>query len=178
MTPPRGNEIKHKKSPFLTVVLVLHLPFQNRLFFQEDLMEKSTSEETHMPGVSGKSRSGKTWFNEDKYLKQREQVENDDTTELGYAQSTGQNLVGRTDLSNQGQQASGNIFEKEIFEALKRGPTVDVANVRVHADKGVITLEGSALNAKEVRAMHNIVENIPGVKQVINRLHVAEGTEF
>lgn len=70
------------------------------------------------------------------------------------------------------------MFRTETLEALKQGPTVDVANVRVHAENGVVTLEGTALNAKEVRAMHNIVENLPGVKQVINSLHLADGTKF
>lgn len=140
-------------------------------------MEKTNSENSGLPGVSGKSRNGKNWFNTDVYEEQKEHVEDMDESEIGFAQSTGQNLMGRSDLSNQGNQ-SGDMFEKEVFEALKRGPTVDVANVRVHADNGVITLEGSALSAKESRAIQNLVENIPGVNKVVNRLHVAEGTEF
>jgi len=38
--------------------------------------------------------------------------------------------MGRTDLENQGKLSSGDVFEEKIFEAHKRDPTVDVANVR------------------------------------------------
>lgn len=124
------------------------------------------------PGVSGKTMQGKTWFNEDKYEEQREQVEEMDESEKGFAQSTGQNLIGRTDLSNQGEQPSKNIQEDQIFEALKRSPSVDVSHIQVKSDHGTVELVGTCTDLKEERAIINIVENISGVRRVVSHLDV------
>lgn len=130
------------------------------------------------PGVSGKNEKGKSWFNSEEYQHQRESVKKMDEAEKGFAQSTGANLVGRSDLENQGYQSSANLSEKEIFEVLKRSPEVDVSDLRVYVEGEVVTLAGSAEDAKEARAMGKIVENIPGVTKVIDHLYVRKGSKI
>lgn len=127
-------------------------------------MHKSNLE----PGVSGKTIHGKSWFNSDKYHEQKDFME-----DVG-----GENLSGRTDLSNQGINESHNVKEDEVFEALKRSPGVDVAQVQVEATNGVITLSGTAASPKEARAMIKIVENISGVSKVVNNLTMIEGAKI
>lgn len=141
-------------------------------------MENKNTEKDKQPGVSGKSSSGKSWFNAEEYHKQRDSIKKVDAAEAGFAQSTGQNLVGRSDLENQGYAKSAKISEKVIFEALKRSPEIDVSHVRVHVQGTIVTLEGTVDDPKEARAMKKMVENIPGVSEVINHLSGTRGIEL
>lgn len=141
-------------------------------------MQKNNLEKKKHPGVSGKNGKGGSWFNSEEYHRQRELLKKMDEAEKGFAQSTGANLVGRSDLKNQGYLASTKISEKEIFEALKRSPEVDVSDLRVYFEEGVVTLAGSAEDAEEARAMGKIVQNIPGVSKVIDHLYVRRGPKI
>lgn len=69
-------------------------------------------------------------------------------------------------------------LKTEIFEALKSRPELDVSHLRVHVRGSVVTLEGTVENAQEARAMKKIVENIPGVSEVLNHLAGTRGIEL
>lgn len=49
------------------------------------------------PGVSGKDKSRGSWFNTEKFHQQQKFSHELETYEEGFSQSTGQNLMGRTD---------------------------------------------------------------------------------
>ena len=141
-------------------------------------MENKNTEKESQPGVSGKNSSGKGWFNAEEHHKQRDLIEKVDESEAGFAQSTGKNLVGRSDLENQGDAKTSKFSEKIIFEAMKRSPEIDVSHIRVHVQGSSVTLEGTVDDPKEARAMKKIVENIPGVSEVINHLAGTKGIEL
>lgn len=75
-------------------------------------------------------------------------------------------------------QQRASLKKIEIYEALNRNPEVDASHVRVQLDNEIVILEGTAEDAKDARAMKNIVENIPGVAEVVSHLHVLRGTEI
>lgn len=115
---------------------------------------------SNQPGVSGKSQNGKSWFNQDKFAEQLDDME-----------ATGsQKLQGKTDLSNQGEQETNNSFADEIFNDIKVASTVDVSQIMVSEESGVVTLRGFVEDAKESRAIEKIVTNIRGVKKVENKI--------
>lgn len=121
-------------------------------------------DKSHQPGVSGKSQSGKTWFNEDKFVEQL-----DDMEAVG-----SQKLQGKTDLSNQGEQETENSFADEIFKDIKVASTVDVSQIKVSENFGVVTLSGFVEDVKEARAIEKIVMNIRGVDRVNNQIQFSK----
>ncbi len=140
-------------------------------------MEKINTEKSGQPGVSGKDQNGKTWINAEEYHQQVDQLEDREEAEKGFAQSTGSNLMGRSDLENQGYENSASVEENQVFEALKRSPELDVSHVRVRMDGSVVYLEGTVDDANEARGVKKVVENIPGVSKVISHLYILTGTE-
>jgi osmotically-inducible protein OsmY len=124
-------------------------------------MPKNNTEKQEKPGVTGKNQKGTSWFNSSEYLRQRDSIEKVDESEKSFA-----------------FQNSSKIEEKEIFEALKRSPEIDAADVRVYVEGEIVTLAGSAENAEEARAMGKIVQNIPGVSKVIDHLYVRRGSKL
>src|SRR6478735_5914596 len=92
------------------------------------------------PGISGKENK-RSWFNTEKYHQQRDFIEHVDESEKGYSQSTGKNLMGRDDFTNQ----SGNekdLDQQKILEVLKRSPEVDISHVDLSLDGGSVILKG------------------------------------
>lgn len=130
------------------------------------------------PGVSGKDQSKKTWINVDKLHEQEKFAHKMHEYEDGYGQSTGNNLFGRSDLSNQQGHEKGELKQEQVLEVLKRSPTVDVAHLDVSVEGGSVILRGSVDDPEESRAMENIVKNIPGVTEVINELDVEKGEDL
>ncbi|WP_408096971.1 BON domain-containing protein [Peredibacter sp. HCB2-198] len=123
------------------------------------------------PGVSGKERSGKTWINPEEYEAQKEFADTMEEAEKGF-QSTGQNLHGRSDLSNQGAQVGVTLTEDAVIEALRRSPQVDISNLIVSVKESVVHLEGLVEDMKELREMESIANNVPGVSKVVSHVEL------
>lgn len=95
-------------------------------------------------------------------------MENSDV-EKGFAvEGRGQNLHGRSDLKDQERPTSSNVEQDSVTEALKRGPGVDIKDITVRVEGGIVYLKGLAEDIKEVRAMESIAKNVPGVSEVIS----------
>lgn len=123
------------------------------------------------PGVSGKRRDGKSWVNEEKYQGQRKFAETMEEAEKGF-QSTGHNLHGRSDLTNQGGQVGITLTEDAVIEALRRSPEVDIQDLIVIVSGKVVHLEGLVWDLNELREIESIVNNIPGVSKVISHVEL------
>lgn len=106
------------------------------------------NENEEKPGVSGKERNKKPWINIDKYHEQIHMIHD------------------------------VHAREEQILEELKKSPEVDVAAIDVSVDGGSVILRGEADDPNESRAMENIVKNIPGVDEVINKLKVKSGKDL
>lgn len=123
------------------------------------------------PGVSGKDRSGKTWLNPEEYEAQKEFADTMEEAEKGF-QSTGQNLVGRSDLENQGNQVGVTLTEDAVIEALRRSPEADISDVIVSVTGSVVHLEGLVYDMKALREMESIASNVPGVSKVVSHVEL------
>jgi hypothetical protein len=64
------------------------------------------------------------------------------------------------------------IYE-DVCEALTRHGQVDAGGIVVRVENGEVTLEGVANSRQEKRLAVQAIENLPGVKDVHNRLRVA-----
>lgn len=85
------------------------------------------------------------------------------------------NLYGRLDLSEQNPKRVVSEHDKslsvsQVMEALKRSPEIDVSNITAKIRGRHVTLAGEAESLKEVRAMLEIVRNLPGVEEVKNEI--------
>lgn len=134
--------------------------------------------EEQEPGVSGKNREGKSWINKDILKQQDEFAEEMFKIDDGYAAGgRGGNLFGRTDLSDQEGHETESLDQQKVIIALKRSPEVDISHVNVEVNGGQVILSGLVQNPKESRAMERIVENVPGVTEVIIKFDTREGDE-
>jgi len=123
------------------------------------------------PGVSGKSQSGREWINEEELSQQHEFADEVYESEKGFeAAGTGKNLFGRSDLSEQQEELGENLDEAQILETLKRSPEIDLEGIHLEFNNGSVLLEGEVDEPARIRTFENIVKNIPGVSEVINRL--------
>lgn len=123
------------------------------------------------PGVSGKRRDGKTWINEEKYQGQKKFADTMEEAEKGF-QSTGQNLHGRSDLTNQGAQVGITLTEDAVIEVLRRSPEVDIQDLIVNVSGKTVHLEGLVWDLNELREIENIVNNVPGVSKVVSHVEL------
>lgn len=150
-------------------------------------MEKNTiKKESNIshPGVSGKNSHEGAWINPENLQKQHEFLQSraeDSATDAAMpgfeAAGRGGNLHGRSDLDAQQEKESkkveGNSDEKlheSIKIALQRSPEADVSKLSLTVSEGIVTIKGSLSGAQETRGVEAIVQNIPGVKKVINQL--------
>lgn len=64
-----------------------------------------------------------------------------------------------------------NIYE-DVCETLGQLPQVDASEIEVEVDHGVVTLKGVVHKRAFKRAAEEAIENIPGVIDVMNQIHV------
>ena len=64
-----------------------------------------------------------------------------------------------------------------VRQAMIRDTALDARGVRVHAQNGVVTLEGRAINHAEKTALENIAWWTPGVTDVIDQMQVEDVSE-
>jgi osmotically-inducible protein OsmY len=83
----------------------------------------------------------------------------------------------RQNKSNRGkgprsQKPSGTRILERINERLCDNPYVDASDIEVSVDNGVVILNGTVNSRDEKRLTEEIAEEIPGVEDVENRIHV------
>ena len=138
------------------------------------------------PGVSGKERGKKPWINlkelkdQDNFIAQNGltpdfSVDEEDFGGVG----TGQNLHGRSDISEQ-KEAFIETKEDEAYPdqklhnsivvALQRNPETDISEVVIKVKNRDVSLSGHILGIKDKRAIEAVVRNVPGVREVFNAI--------
>jgi hypothetical protein len=66
----------------------------------------------------------------------------------------------------------------QILEALRDEPHLDEEHIEVEVKEGEVTLKGRADTAEEKKMAEDIAAKIPGVKKVINHLHLPPGIVY
>lgn len=73
----------------------------------------------------------------------------------------------------QGYKRSDERINEDVCDVLTRHGQIDASNVIVRVEDGEVTLEGVVNSRQEKRVAVHAIEDLPGVKDVHNRLHVA-----
>lgn len=73
----------------------------------------------------------------------------------------------------QGYQRSDDRIEEDVNEALTRHGQVDARGIIVRVENGEVTLEGNVNSRREKRLAVDIVDSLPGVRDVHSRLRIA-----
>ncbi len=80
-----------------------------------------------------------------------------------------------TGVGPQGYQRSDERIRDDAFVRLTRHGRLDASQINVEVNDGEITLDGLVNSRREKRMAEDIVDSIPGVKDVHNHLHVTQG---
>lgn len=72
-----------------------------------------------------------------------------------------------------GHRRSDERLAQEIHEILTKDPEVDAQEIEVRVDGGVVTLTGEVESSDAKLLAEELVESLPGVREVHNRLRVA-----
>ena len=93
---------------------------------------------------------------------------NDPDTRLmdGYGQS------GHTGKGPKGWQRSDESIREKVSECLERDSQVDASEIEVSVKDAIVTLSGKVDDRRSKRRAENMIENLPGVKDVRNELWV------
>lgn len=158
-------------------------------------MDKNVNDEATpgKPGVSGRERGKKPWINlkelkaQDRFIAQNgisPEFESDEKDAEDFdGVGTGQNLHGRSDLSEQQEGRSKNNKEElysdqklhdSIAVSLQRNPETDFSGVVVKVHNRDVSLSGHLSAIKEKRAVEAVVRNVPGVREVFNSIETNE----
>jgi hypothetical protein len=70
-------------------------------------------------------------------------------------------------------QRSDERIREDVCDRLTADPEVDATEVTVEARNGEVTLNGSVHSRDEKRAAESCIEQVPGVREVINQLRVS-----
>ena len=153
-------------------------------------MDKNVNNEAtpREPGVSGKERGKKPWINlkelkaQDKFIAQNglsPDFSSDEDEEDFDGVGTGQNLHGRSDISEQ-QEALPETKEDETYPdqklhdsivvAFQRNPETDISEVVIKVQNRDVSLSGHVSAIKDKRAIEAVVRNVPGVREVLNSI--------
>jgi hypothetical protein len=96
--------------------------------------------------------------------------------ETGSGQSFGQGSRGRfTGKGPKGYQRSDDRIKEDVSEALSRDGDLDASEIEVVVVSGEVTLEGAVPDRESKRLAEDLAEDLPGVKQVQNRLRIENG---
>ncbi len=71
-----------------------------------------------------------------------------------------------------GWKRSDDRIKDEVSEALERHPEIDASEIEVSVKEGLVTLSGSVDHRRSKRMAEDIIDHIPGVKDVRNELTV------
>ncbi len=74
-----------------------------------------------------------------------------------------------------GYQRSDDRIKEDVSEALSRDGDLDASEIEVIVVSGDVTLEGTVPDRESKRLAEDLAEDLPGVKQVQNRLRIENG---
>ena len=74
-----------------------------------------------------------------------------------------------------GYRRSDERIRESVSEALARDGDLDASEIEVQVQEGEVTLEGIVPNRWSKRLAEDLVQDMPGVKELHNRLRVSEG---
>ncbi|CAG9182731.1 hypothetical protein LMG23992_04812 [Cupriavidus laharis] len=88
----------------------------------------------------------------------------------------GQRALGRyRPVGPRGYHRSDARVLEDICDRLTRSGRLDVRDVEVHVESGVVTLEGSVPDRLQKYRVEDIVDDVFGVRDLLNRLRVNRG---
>jgi osmotically-inducible protein OsmY len=73
-------------------------------------------------------------------------------------------------------QRSDERIREDVYDRLNDHPNVDSSDIRVSVSGGEVTLEGTVHGRREKRMAEDIAESVSGVRDVQNRLRLADQT--
>ena len=76
-----------------------------------------------------------------------------------------------------GYQRSDDRVKEDVSEALSRDGDLDASEIEVSVASGEVTLAGTVPDRESKRLAEDLAEEIPGVKQVQNRLRIENGPQ-
>jgi hypothetical protein len=76
-----------------------------------------------------------------------------------------------------GYERSDERLKEDVSERMYAGEHWDTSDVSVEVESGVVTLDGTVDDRQTKYMLEEMVDNIPGVKDVENRLRVRRGGE-
>jgi hypothetical protein len=76
-----------------------------------------------------------------------------------------------------GYRRSDDRIKEDVSEILTIHGRVDASDIDVHVDQGVVTLEGSIDSRPMKRLVEDIIDNVPGVRDIRNELRIASWDE-
>ncbi|HEY1250680.1 MAG TPA: BON domain-containing protein [Thermoanaerobaculia bacterium] len=71
-----------------------------------------------------------------------------------------------------GYQRSDDRVKEDVSDLLERNDELDASEIEVNVQSGEVTLEGTVNDRRSKRLAEDLIEDLPGVKQVHNRLRV------
>jgi osmotically-inducible protein OsmY len=77
-----------------------------------------------------------------------------------------------------GYQKSDERIKDEVCERLTRDPYVDASDFEVEVKDGEVTLVGTVVDRRQKRWAEDIIEAVPGVRDIHNRIRVQRQPEF
>jgi len=88
-----------------------------------------------------------------------------------WGRETGMDYAGH---GPEGYRRSDQRIYEDVCDRLTEHSAIDARGIRVHADNGEVTLEGTVANRQAKRLAETIAESASGVRDVHNRLRIAE----
>jgi len=76
-----------------------------------------------------------------------------------------------------GYKRSDERIREDVSDRLEQHGAIDAIEIEVKVENGEVTLEGRVADRQTKRMAEDVVEDVPGVKQVHNRLRVQRGEE-
>jgi osmotically-inducible protein OsmY len=70
---------------------------------------------------------------------------------------------------------SDELVRENVVDVLKRQPGVDIGDIDLHVEQGVVTLTGTVDNPQVWHETEKAIEGVPGVQRVDNQLRLSEG---
>ena len=74
-----------------------------------------------------------------------------------------------------GYQRSDQRIREDVCEVLTEHPAIDPSEVEVEVQNGEVTLRGTVEDRRQKRLVEDVLEEIPGVRDVHNQLRVQQG---
>jgi len=63
-------------------------------------------------------------------------------------------------------------LKEDVIDSLFKNYFVDSTHIEVSVEKGIVTLQGFVSSEDELKEAHRCAQNLTGVTEVINHLHI------